>query len=118
MSWQATARDTAALRHWLEVALKAQATRKPPDDLPPDFAAWISHLFWLQSCLEAHVLPIAGLSGDEAEGLRLLDEATRHVSTQLKRCPHCGGFSETELSCSVCKRAFAPKAQLPRAGRN
>ena len=99
------------LRIWLGVALKAQAKKQElPPDTPPDFAAWIGHLFWLNACLSAHTMLCSQLLGDEAEGLRILDEVTQEAAQSLHRCPKCSQFTDGLNACEHCGKSFVQAA--------
>lgn len=103
MSWSPTSADREGVRFWMGVALKAQANREAAD-MPPDFAAWIGHLFWLHAALSAEVMTAAELKQDESEGLVLLDQLSRELAGRLVRCPSCQAFSEKGLACTACGR--------------
>ncbi len=109
LDWILSGSDYEAVRAWLRTALLGLAVGRPAE-LPLDYEAWTAHLFWLSSCLSAGVLESSVLTKDEFEGLRLLDEVTRELKGQLRRCPHCGGWTDSELTCSRCKKALASPA--------
>ena len=115
-SWVKTSSDYEGVREWLGVVLKAQATGDD-QEIPPDFAAWISHLGWLNACLEAGTLLPGQLLRDEAEGLRLMDEVARELSQKLMRCPSCGQYQESTLTCRRCgKRMQGSDPSTPARG--
>lgn len=99
------------LRIWLGVALKAQAKKQQAADIPPDFAAWNGHLFWLQAAIEAHTLLPSQLTGEESQGLMLLDQVTRSLAQSLHRCPKCQAFTDGINACEHCGQSFVQAAK-------
>lgn len=106
MSWFRSSSDYAAVRAALALVLKAAAQRREPQGVDPDYLAWCGHLFYLRSALDAQLLGFQELTAEEFEGLRLMDEVARELGQTLRRCPHCGAFTEREITCDVCGKSM------------
>ncbi len=107
MSYQPISENPEELKEVLAGVLRALASRREPPPLDPDVGAWIAHLFWLKSSLDAGTLEPSQLLEHEAEGLRLMDEVSRDVGQKLHRCPRCGSFTDSMLTCSTCGQPFS-----------